>query len=392
MVFELFWTFFNIALYILLAIFTAFAAINVLTAVFSLRPEPSYQGNTPHVSVIVRTWNDGAVVERCINSHINQAYPKGQLEVIIVDDGSTDDTQMLCGYYAKKGLIKYVRLPEHHELKAEVIDHAIQNFATGEIILETDVDAVLPQDWVKQMVKQFSDPAVAAVTGVVMAGNWFQGSISRVRAMEDFWHFCTAMYGRYRATGQGLLYGGNKGYRRSAWLSVGGHPRQTMVEDAEFAMKLLDAGYKIAIVKSAPVIQEEVTTFSQYMSEQKRWTKGNLDVARKYSASLQSNLLAYLFTLANFSWDAVLFWSFVLTPYQLLFIAPILINLLALYVGLFSFRARTVFWLFAPIYLWVGPFLRAIVILSLLKSWILKQPVTWTKVHHYPTPLKWPTH
>lgn len=380
----------HIFLYIVLIFFTTLSVINLITAFFSLKQQKKYETITPPVSVVVRTWNDGSVVERCIQNYLNQEYPKEALQIIIVDDGSEDNTQQICQYYEKLGKIKYVRLPRHFEYKADVIDYAIKNFATGEIILETDVDAVLPSNWIKEMVKPFSDPSIGGVTGAVMCGNWFQGSIARVRTIEDFWHFCIGAYGRYNMSGQGILYGGCKAYRKSAWLKVGGHPKKTLVEDAEFSISLLNAGYKIAVIKSAPIVQEEVTTLQQYFSEQKRWVKGDLDVGRIYNKELRKNLLNYVIMIANFGVDAILFWSFVLIPYQILFIAPILIMLFALYVGLWGFNARGIFYLFTPIYLWVGPFLRSLVILSLIKDKIVGKPVRWTKVWHYPTPLKWP--
>lgn len=392
MVLELFWQILHIILYALLGLFMFLSPINILTALFSMKREKKYDVITPRVSAIVRTWNDGSVVERCIQSYLNQEYPQKELEIIIADDGSEDNTKEICEYYAKRGCIKYVRLPEHHEYKADVIDYVVKNFVTGEIILETDVDAVLPKNWVKEMVKPFSDPEVGGVTGTVMCGNWYRGSIARIRAIEDFWHFCTCLYGRFAISGTGLLYGGCKGYRKSAWLKVGGHSKKTLVEDAEFALKLIDEGYKIVIIKAAPIMQEEVETFPQYMSEQKRWVSGDLSVNKIFGKSLRENKLNYLLMLANFGMDAILLLSFVLLPYQLLFILPILMSLVALYIGMWTVKARGIFFLFAPIYLWVGPLLRTTVILALAKQKILRQPVTWTKVWHYSTPLKWPTY
>jgi len=388
---ELFWPIFNIFLYFVLAVFTFFSIINLITAFFSLKAQKVYEPITPRVSVIVRAWNDGSVVERCIQSYLNQEYPKKEFEIIIADDGSQDKTKEICEYYAKRKCITYVHFPEHKNYKADVIDYVVKNVATGDIILETDVDGVPPPNWIKEMVRPFSDPSVGGVTGTVMCGNSFQGSISKVRTIEDFWHFCIALYGEYVMSGHGMLYGGSKGYTKEAWLKVGGHPKKTLVEDGEFALKLIEAGYKIVIIKSAPLIQEEVTTFEQYMSEQKRWVKGGLDLDRLYGPAMKKNKLGYLLMLSNFSWEAAYFFSFIFLPYQLLLAIPIIINLSALYIGMFGLKAKGIFFLFALPYVWVGPLLRAIVILSLLKNRILRRPVTWTKVWHYPTQLKYPT-
>ena len=124
-------------LYFLVAGLTLISLVNLITAIFSLKKEDDYKDFFPRVSVIVRCWNDGSVVERCILNYLSQNYPKKDYEIIIIDDGSTDNTEQICQKYAKEGKIRYVKYPEHGQ-KANRIDDVIRNYASGNWLVAGD--------------------------------------------------------------------------------------------------------------------------------------------------------------------------------------------------------------------------------------------------------------
>lgn len=381
----------NFALYLLFALFLIPTAVNLLTAFSSLKQELEYKDFFPTVSVIVRTWNDGGVIERCIQGYVNQNYPKKLYELIIIDDGSTDNTQKICNNYAKQGKIKYIRFPKHETYKAKLIDYAINNYALGEIIVETDVDGVIKENFLSTIVKPYSKKEVMATTGIVMCGNWQQNFLTKIRAIEDFWFFCITMYGRFRLGGQGFLYGGCKSYRKKAWEAVGGHNTKTLVEDAELAAKFIEKGYKIAIVKDSPVLQEEVATTEQYFSEQRRWIGGDLDFASKYKYEMSKNLLNKFLMYINFSTDAIYLISIILSFVQPLFLIPIIVHLLSLWIGMWGFNAKPIFYLYSIPYIIAGPILRFAVIFDIYFMKLGGKKPQWTKVWHSPIELISPT-
>ena len=371
-------------------VFGIFATVNILTALFSLKKE-KYESFFPSVSAIVRTWNDGSVVERCIQNYLNQNYPKKDYEIIIVDDGSTDNTKQICEKYSKQGKIKYVRFEKHSELKAKVVDYTIKNYATGEIIIETDVDGVFKEDFIKKMVQPYKNKEVSAVTGVVMGGNWYKNLLSMSRAVENFWHFCTAMYGRYTLTGQGFIYGGSKSYRRKTWEELGGHSTKTLVEDGEMGAELIGKNQKIAIIRDSPVLQEEVENMKQYFDEQKRWIGGDIEVTKLYRKKLSKNKFNFFVMTSNFSIDFIFLASIIISFFNPLFIIFALMNALAVLIGLMSFKVKRKFYFYSIPCMLINSILRIAVMLSLAKSKMKKEKVRWKKVWHYPTELKWPT-
>lgn len=374
-------------LMLILTVFLILSALNLATAIASWLPGKKYKPYFPKVSVIIRSWNDGSVIGRLIKMLLEQDYPKNRYQIIIVDDGSVDNTKELCGKYARKGKIVYVRWEKHVEHKAEIVDFAVGKHATGEIILEADADSVVQRNWISEMVKPFAEKNVVGVSGTAMCGNWYRNFITKIRAIEDFWHFCISFYGRFKISGQGFLYGSNKAYRKNFWKRIGGHPDKTLVEDAELAIKIIDKGYKIVNITSVPNLQEEVETFSQFLEERRRWVKGDLDIARIYSKEMRTNLVQYILMDANFGWDGVLLFSEILFFINPLFGLPLLLSLLTLWIGFAKLKAKPEFYFYAIPYLIAGPWMQAIAVSSILNTVRKKQKVRWTKVWHYPTRL-----
>lgn len=379
----------NYAIFIVLLISVFFSLINMVTAGFATKNEKEYGAFYPKVSAVVRVWNDDLIVERCIKNLLEQDYPKNRLEIIIADDSTDDRTKKVCSRF--KGKIKYIKMP-HSDSKAEVLDSVIKN-AKGDVIVEKDVDGIARKDWISEIVKPLQKKNIAGVTGPVFAGNAYKyaSRIAHMRSIENFWQFGGGAAGRYNITKEAIMYGGNMAYKKSAWKEVGGHPKKTLVEDAELSMMFLKKGYKIAFAKKAQMLQEEVENLEQYVNERKRWTTGNFAVWNKYSDVIKQDKLDYLLLMSNFSMDAWFFFSWVLMPFQPLFVIPLLLNLSALWITIAEYRGNTGSYACALLYTILNPILQTIAIMSIIKERdIEKKKIKWVKIKHYPVKLKWP--
>jgi len=111
------------------------------------------------VSVIVPVFNSAKVVGDCITSLLDQDYPKENYEIIIVDDGSTDNVKDVVS-----GLRGVRFIPQQHAGPAAARNLGVAK-ASGDIVLFTDADCIPNQDWIRQMVEPFSDAGVAGVSG-----------------------------------------------------------------------------------------------------------------------------------------------------------------------------------------------------------------------------------
>lgn len=162
----------------------------------------------PLVSVVIPTCNRRAVLERCLLALSRQSYPN--FEVIVVDDGSIDNTEeMLNAVAAAHPRLHLLRLKNDANLGANASRNRGVRASRGEIVAFTDSDCIVEPDWLEKLVDAFSAADVAAVTGVVLdppPGNLYE----------------MAFKGTNRVHGTGpapRLVGGNMAVRRETLLA-----------------------------------------------------------------------------------------------------------------------------------------------------------------------------
>ncbi|MFB0515682.1 MAG: glycosyltransferase [Candidatus Neomarinimicrobiota bacterium] len=123
---------------------------------------------TPDVSIIVAARNEALNIPRLLAALQRQSYPADRLEIIVVDDGSTDDTFLILQLHARKmSNLHPIRIdhpPAGWGPKKWALTTAV-NQAKGEIILTTDADCIPGPHWVERMVRYFANPAVGMVMG-----------------------------------------------------------------------------------------------------------------------------------------------------------------------------------------------------------------------------------
>lgn len=148
---------------------------------FGYRPfDRATHDSAPTMTVVIPAYNEGAMVQQSIASVATARYPRGRLEIIVVDDGSTDDTwtyiQRAAAHHP--GQVTALRL-EHNRGKRVALAAGFRA-AHGAILVTIDSDSVIEADALLAMAGPFRDPRVGAVAGKVAAYNRDQGFISRM--------------------------------------------------------------------------------------------------------------------------------------------------------------------------------------------------------------------
>lgn len=167
-------------------IFIFITTINLIyRIVFALYYRSFSNGNgsdsneLPSISVIIPVYNEGQFVTKTIESVLSSDYTKGRMQVIIVDDGSKDDTKEWLKNIGKK---QYLEIYTHNENKGKRI--AIQtgiSHSRGDIIITVDSDTILDKKAVSEIIKPFlSDKSIGAVTGCVKAYNHSRNWLTRI--------------------------------------------------------------------------------------------------------------------------------------------------------------------------------------------------------------------
>lgn len=111
------------------------------------------------ISVIIPTYNTAAKLKECLEGLEKQTYPREQYEIIVVDDGSTDDTKSIIGGFRVRYCFQENRGP------AAARNRGVE-MAQGNIILFTDADCIPSETWIQEMVSPFHNPEIVAVKGV----------------------------------------------------------------------------------------------------------------------------------------------------------------------------------------------------------------------------------
>ncbi|KAA9015511.1 polysaccharide deacetylase family protein [Niallia endozanthoxylica] len=240
--------------------------------------ENSYQ---PFVSILIAAYNEDKVIGKTIQSIMNSRYP--QFELIIVDDGSTDQTANIveteCNKYSNMRLLK-----KANGGKASALNLGIQN-ASAEIIVTLDADTVIAEDTISMIIRHFIDSSVGAVAGNVKIGNrknlltWWQhieyvtGFNLEKRAFDEL-DSITVVPGAIGA------------WRKSAMMEIGLFEEDTLAEDTDATMKLLRKGYKIRSEVKALAYTEAPEDIKSFIKQRYRWTFGILQCLWKHREAL----------------------------------------------------------------------------------------------------------
>jgi poly-beta-1,6 N-acetyl-D-glucosamine synthase len=234
----------------------------------------------PPVSIIVPALNEGKVIQAALRSLIRLDYPR--YEIIVVDDGSTDDTfqkaSELRGEFGGRS-VRVVR--KANGGKASALNLGI-SLARYPFVLCMDGDSALSSDTLEVAIGHFRDPAVGAVAGNVKVAN--RGNLwTRLQALE----YIQGLNMPRRAQGfmraVNIIPGPIGVFRRELLLQVGGYDTDTFAEDADLTLKILTAGWRIVYEDRAIAYTEAPQTLGALIKQRYRWTRGVLQAIAKHS-------------------------------------------------------------------------------------------------------------
>ncbi len=262
-----------------------FSLYFIQLVVFSIGASKSFpklkDDELPEATVIVAARDEERNIEKCMRSLEQLIYPEGKLEIIIVDDHSTDRTgEIIDKFIAGKPLFKKL-IPQKQigkvKGKANAIANAIE-VAKGEIILTTDADCVVSPTWAKTIASYYTQ-GVAMVCGYTnqRAFNLFTGMQD-----ADFIYLLTVASGAMNLGKPLSAIGNNMSYRKDVYDEVGGYKSIpfSVTEDFKLLMAIHNLKkYKI-IYPSDPaalVTSEPCPDVKTLYWQKKRWGVGGLD-------------------------------------------------------------------------------------------------------------------
>ena len=243
-----------------------------------LKPDPNYK---PKVSIIVPIWNEGSAngerLKKTIRSLLNCNYPKNKLEIIIVNDGSTDNSLKLAKKYERFG----VKVFSHKKSKGKTgaINTGMKH-ATGELVAGLDADSFILPDVIDKMVPSFKNKNVMAVIPSIKI--YKPKSILQLIQYQEF---LSAVFIRHLQAELGaipLAPGAFTMIRKSFIDKYGGLNPNTMVEDLEMSMRIQSENYLIENVINVNVYTSGVKTLKAFVNQRIRWFLGFIIQIKKY--------------------------------------------------------------------------------------------------------------
>ncbi len=259
-------------------------------------------GYYPFISIIVPAYNEGVILKDSVNSLLQLEYPN--YEIIIVNDGSTDNTAevgstLVGNRKGKSSSVKVSLINKPNGGKAKALNAGIQ-YSEADFILCMDGDSQLTPETLKNGIRHFIDPAVGAVAGNVKIENR-RSFLTDLQALE----YVEGLNMPRSAQGQmqqvNIIPGPIGIFRKAALRDAGFYSSDTFAEDADITLKILAAGWKINYEPLAIALTEAPSNIFQLLKQRYRWTRGILQAIRKHKEHIYNPTV-------NFS-NTIVLWS-----------------------------------------------------------------------------------
>jgi biofilm PGA synthesis N-glycosyltransferase PgaC len=274
-------------------------AFLLATILLDRRPARELPSHYPGITVLVACYNEAAHIGETLRSIALQGYP-GELEVLVLDDGSTDGTAETARAAIRAmdpGDRAAIRVVEHERNagKATVLNHGLQ-LASHELVATVDGDSWLYAFALQRAVERMiSDPpGTKAVAGSVLVRNAEASWLTRAQQW-DYFHGIAAVK-RMQSMYHGTLVaqGAFSLYERQAMLDIGGWP-ECVGEDIVASWALLQAGHRIGYAEDALLFTHAPLAFRQFALQRKRWSRGLIEAFRHHARLLLKPRLTVLF-------------------------------------------------------------------------------------------------
>jgi len=235
----------------------------------------------PTVSILVPARNEEKHITKSLESLAGLDYPKDKLEVMVIDNGSTDRTLALAKEFKKRflGRLKVKTLTVPAAGKGNALNEGIRH-ASGEIIGVLDADTFVTTDCLERMVPYFKDASVGAVTNYVKPIR-AKGVLASLQSIE---YVFSSFSKKILSTLDSLyIVPGTLSLVRKRVLKKIGFSSDTLTEDMDMALCILKSGYRIENNMDAVAYTSVPADFAGLLKQRVRWYRGFIENVAKHS-------------------------------------------------------------------------------------------------------------
>lgn len=231
----------------------------------------------PPISIIVPAYNEGVVIKDTIQELLRQDYP--ELEIIVVDDGSGDDTYELATL-AAEGHPNVRVFTKPNSGKAGTLNFGISQ-ARHPFVFCMDADSYLRKDALRMGMRHMNNAKVGAVAGAVLIANQ-KNMVTRFQTLEyltglNFYKSAQSFIGMVT-----IVPGPSGLFRKTVIERLGGYQSDTFAEDCDLTLRILMAGYSIVYEPEMEVRTEAPEKLLTLVRQRYRWNRGILQATSKH--------------------------------------------------------------------------------------------------------------
>jgi cellulose synthase/poly-beta-1,6-N-acetylglucosamine synthase-like glycosyltransferase len=335
----------------------------------------------PVVSFLIPAFNEQQVIRQKVENTLELDYPKERLKIVVVSDGSNDQTNAMLASYGKRE-IEFLPLPKRSG-KTIVLNQVIPQL-TGDIVVLSDASGMLKRDALKKLIRHFRNPKVGCVSGVYM----FEADDESLRGLTEkvYWSYETFLKkheSRVRSAigAHGALYG----FRRHLFKRL---RENTINDDFILPMQIIRQGYRVFYEPQAIVLEQASTNLKGEFNRRIRINVGNFQQIYMLRTLLnpKRGLVALQFLSHKVLRTISPFFILMLPLACLLAEAPIYSFLLKLQIGFYlvglfgylqeylGFRIR---YLYLPFYFLMG---NVSAVFGFVRFVMHKQSILWKRV------------
>ena len=243
----------------------------------------------PNISIIVPAHNEALVIGETLEAILASDFPEGQLEVIVVNDGSTDNTAAIVSSLARTdSRIKLINIPWEMggRGKSAALNVALRQ-ARFEVIGVFDADNQPEPQSVRSLAEQLvGNPRLGAVIGKFRAANKSENLLLRFLNIESLSFQWIVQAGRWMLLQFCTLPGTNFLVWKSILERLNGWDERALTEDAELTIRIYQAGYQIKFVPYAVTWEQEPNALKTWIRQRTRWVRGNNYILKKFVLQL----------------------------------------------------------------------------------------------------------
>lgn len=235
----------------------------------------------PFVSIVIAAYNEEKVITKTIKSILQCDYKN--IEIIAVDDGSKDNTSgIIRKEFSSDDRVRLI--VKENGGKSSAVNRGFKE-AKGDIIVALDADTIIAKDAVSLLIRHFSDKNIAAVSGNVKVGN-----VHNLLTLWQHVEYVTGFNLERRAFAElnciTVVPGAIGAWRKQAVEKLGYFKDDTLAEDTDITLSLLEKGYKIAYEEKAYAYTESPDDFKSFIKQRFRWSYGTLQCLWKHKKSV----------------------------------------------------------------------------------------------------------